>query len=144
MKVEGILRSKGAKVVTVRPDASLASLVQKLREEQIGAVVVTEDGRSVLGIISERDVVRGLAEHGPRILEKHVSDLMTRTVFSCAQDNTVKHLMSEMTRKRIRHLPVLADGVLCGIVSIGDVVKNRLDELEMETNVLRDAYIARS
>ena len=144
MKVEGILRSKGAKVVTVRPDASLASLVQKLREEQIGAVVVTEDGRSVLGIISERDVVRGLAEHGPRILEMAVSDLMTRTVFSCAQDDTVKHLMSEMTRKRIRHLPVLADGVLCGIVSIGDVVKNRLDELEMETNVLRDAYIARS
>jgi CBS domain-containing protein len=144
MKVEGILRSKGAKVVTVRPDASLASLVKKLREQQIGAVVVTEDGRSVLGIISERDVVRGLAEHGPRILEMAVSDLMTRTVFSCASDDTVKHLMSEMTRKRIRHLPVLADGVLCGIVTIGDVVKNRLDELEMETNVLRDAYIARS
>jgi len=144
MKVEGILRSKGAKVVTVRPDASLASLVRRLREEQIGAVVVTEDGRSVLGIISERDVVRGLAEHGPRILEMAVSDLMTRTVFSCASDDTVKHLMSEMTRKRIRHLPVLADGALCGIVSIGDVVKNRLDELEMETNVLRDAYIARS
>ena len=144
MKVEGILRSKGAKVVTVRPDASLANLVQKLKQEQIGAVVVTEDGRSVLGIISERDVVRGLAEHGGGILEMRVSDLMTETVFTCEQDDSVKHLMSQMTRRRIRHLPVLADGALCGIVSIGDVVKNRLDELEMETNVLRDAYIARS
>jgi CBS domain-containing protein len=144
MKVEGILRSKGARVVTVRPDASLGSLVEKLHQEQIGAAVVTEDGRSVLGIISERDVVRGLAEHGPRILEMRVSDLMTRTVFTCAQDDSVKHLMSQMTRRRIRHLPVLSDGALCGIVSIGDVVKNRLDELEMETNVLRDAYIARS
>ena len=144
MKVEGILRSKGAKVVTVKPDVSLGSLVEKLLLEHIGAVVVTEDGRSVLGIISERDVVRGLAEHGPRILEMRVSDLMTQTVFTCERDDTVKHLMSQMTRRRIRHLPVLADGALCGIVSIGDVVKNRLDELEMETNVLRDAYIARS
>src|SRR5207237_8565949 len=101
-------------------------------------------GLSALGVGFERAVVLGVGAHGPRILEIAVSDLMTRTVFSCASDDTVKHLMSEMTRKRIRHLPVLADGVLCGIVSIGDVVKNRLDELEMETNVLRDAYIARS
>ena len=141
MKVEGILRSKGAKVVTVKPDASVANVVQTLRERQIGALVVTENDRSVLGIISERDVVRGLGERGPRILEMRVSDLMTRVVFTCGRDDTVKHLMSEMTRRRIRHLPIIADGALCGIVSIGDVVKSRLDELELETNVLRDAYI---
>jgi CBS domain-containing protein len=104
---------------------------------------VTEDGRSVLGIISERDVVSGLADRGPRILEEPVADLMTREVVSCTPGDTVKQVMAEMTRRRIRHLPVVTDGVLCGIISIGDVVKNRLEEMETETNVLREAYIAR-
>ena len=143
MKVEGILRSKGTNVVTANPSATVASIVQRLHQKRIGAIVVTENGR-VLGMISERDVVRGLADHGPAILDRQVADLMTRTVHSCSRDDSVKHLMSEMTRKRIRHLPVIDDGVLCGIVSIGDVVKNRLDEVEMEANVLRDAYIARA
>jgi CBS domain-containing protein len=143
MKVEGILRSKGTNVVTANPSATVASIVQRLHQERIGAIVVTENGR-VLGMISERDVVRGLADHGPAILDRKVVDLMTRPVHSCSLDDSVKHLMSEMTRKRIRHLPVIDDGVLCGIVSIGDVVKNRLDEVEMEANVLRDAYIARA
>jgi CBS domain-containing protein len=143
MKVEGILRSKGTNVVTANPSATVASIVQRLHQERIGAIVVTENGR-VLGMISERDVVRGLADHGPAILDRQVADLMTRPVHSCSRDDSVKHLMSEMTRKRIRHLPVIDDGVLCGIVSIGDVVKNRLDEVEMEANVLRDAYIARA
>ena len=95
-------------------------------------MVVSEDGRSVLGIISERDVVRGLAERGPRILDVQVSELMTRDVVSCAPRDTVKQVMAEMTRRRIRHLPVVAEGVLCGIVSIGDVVKNRLEEMETD------------
>ncbi len=142
MKVEGILRSKGTNVVTADPRATVGSIVQRLHQEQIGALVVTES-RRVLGMISERDVIRGLAKHGPAILDRDVADLMTRTVHACSRDDSVKHLMSEMTRKRIRHLPVVDDGVLCGIVSIGDIVKNRLDELEMEANVLRDAYIAR-
>ena len=144
MNVDGILRAKGATVVTIGPDHTIADLVRGLREERIGAMVVSEDGRSVLGIISERDVVRGLAERGPRILDVQVSELMTRDVVSCAPRDTVKQVMAEMTRRRIRHLPVIAEGVLCGIVSIGDVVKNRLDEVEMEANVLRDAYIARA
>jgi CBS domain-containing protein len=143
MDVQGILRAKGAAVVTIRPDATIASLVQGLREERIGAMVVSDDGRSVLGIISERDVVRGLAERGARILELPVADLMTRTVYSCTPQDTVRQVMAEMTRRRVRHLPVVADGVLAGIVSIGDVVKNRLEEVETETNVLREAYIAR-
>ena len=143
MNVDGILRSKGAAVVTIGPEATIAELVRGLRAERIGAMVVSEDGRSVLGIISERDVVRGLAERGPRIMEASVAELMTRDVVACTPRDTVKQVMAEMTRRRIRHLPVLADGVLCGIVSIGDVVKNRLEEMETETNVLREAYIAR-
>ena len=142
MNVDGILRSKGATVLTIRPDASVGTFVRSLRDNQIGAMVVSEDGRSVLGMISERDVVRGLAEQGPRILETPVAELMTRTVVSCTRQDTVKHVMAEMTRRRIRHLPVLADGALCGIVSIGDIVKNRLEEIETETNVLREAYLA--
>lgn len=143
MNVDGILRTKGANVVTIRPDASVGQLVSGLREERIGAMVVSEDGRTVLGIVSERDVVRGLADRGPRILEGRVAELMTRQVFSCTPQDTVKHVMAEMTKRRIRHLPVITDGVLSGIVSIGDVVKNRLEEMETETNVLREAYIGR-
>ena len=144
MNVDGILRAKGATVVTIRPDHTIGDLVRGLREERIGAMVVSEDGRSVLGIVSERDVVRGLADRGPRILDMQVSELMTRDVVSCAPRDTVKQVMAEMTRRRIRHLPVIAEGVLCGIVSIGDVVKNRLEEMETETNVLREVYIGRT
>jgi CBS domain-containing protein len=143
MNVAGILRVKGASVVTIRSDATVGNLVRGLREERIGAMVVSEDGRSVLGIISERDVVRGLADRGPRILEAPVADLMTREVVTCDPGDTVKQVMAEMTRRRIRHLPVVKDGALCGIISIGDVVKNRLEEMETETNVLREAYLAR-
>ncbi len=143
MNVDGILRAKGATVVTIGPDATIGTLVEGLRDERIGAMVVSEDGRSVVGIISERDVVRGLAERGPRILEAPVAELMTRQVVSCTPKDTVKQVMAEMTKRRIRHIPVVADGVLCGIVSIGDVVKNRLEEMETETNVLREAYIGR-
>ena len=143
MNVDGILRAKGASVVTIRPDATVADLVHGLREERIGAMVVSEDGRSILGIISERDVVRGLADRGTRIMEDPVAELMTRDVVSCTPRDSVKQVMAEMTRRRVRHLPVVADGVLCGIVSIGDVVKNRLEEMETETNVLREVYIAR-
>ena len=143
MSVEGILRAKGGNVVTIRPDATVGRLVDGLREARIGAMLVSEDGRTVLGIISERDVVRGLAERGARILDVPVAELMTRHVVSCTPQDTVKYVMAEMTKRRVRHLPVIADGVLAGIVSIGDVVKNRLEEMETETNVLREAYIGR-
>lgn len=143
MNVDGILRAKGAAVVTIRPDATVGEFVRGLREERIGAMVVSEDARSVLGIISERDVVRGLAERGPRILEAPVAEFMTQHVVACTPQDNVKQVMALMTKRRVRHLPVVADGVLCGIISIGDVVKNRLEEMEMETNVLREAYIGR-
>lgn len=143
MNVDGILRAKGASVETIRPDASVADLVRGLRAAGIGAMVVSADGRSVDGIVSERDVVRALAERGARIVELPVSAVMTRNVVTCSPGDSVKQLMSEMTRRRIRHLPVVVDGQLAGIVSIGDVVKNRLEEIETEANVLREAYIAR-
>jgi CBS domain-containing protein len=143
MNVDGILRSKGARVVTIRPDASVADLVAGLRDAGIGAMVVSTDGRAVDGIVSERDVVRALAQHGGRVVDRPVSDLMTRNVVTCSPGDSVKQLMTEMTRRRIRHLPVVANGTLVGIVSIGDVVKNRLEEMETETNVLREAYIGR-
>ena len=143
MNVEGILRAKGAGVVTIRPDATVGELVEGLGRERIGAMVVSGDGRSVDGIVSERDVVHGLATYGAAILQLPVREIMTSHVVTCAPGDTVKQLMEQMTRRRIRHLPVVVEGGLAGIVSIGDVVKSRLEEVETETNVLREAYIAR-
>ncbi len=142
MKVEEILKSKGQRIAHVRADATIASVVRRLKFEGIGALVVSEDGEHLHGIISERDVVRGLFEHGAEVMSLRVSDLMTSTVKTCQPEDSIKDIMAEMTRSRIRHLPVMVDGSLCGLISIGDVVKNRLDELEMEASVLRDAYIA--
>lgn len=143
MKVSSILKGKGKNVVTVRPDASLASAVRELTEKRIGALVVSEDDRSVLGLISERDIVQALARFGPLRLDLRVSDVMMRHVVTCHQDDAITKVMDLMTRHRVRHLPVVEDGQLRGLVSIGDVVKHRLDELETETNVLREAFIGR-
>jgi CBS domain-containing protein len=143
MKVSSILKGKGSNVVTVRPDTSLASAIRELTEKGIGALVVSEDGRSVLGLISERDIVQALARFGPLRLDWRVSDVMMRHVVTCHQDDPVTKVMDLMTRYRVRHLPVVDEGQLRGLVSIGDVVKHRLDELETETNVLREAFIGR-
>ena len=110
----------------------------------LGALVVSEDGDGVAGIISERDIVRGLPEHGAGLLEMKVSGIMTSEVKTCAPDDKVPDIMGEMTRSRFRHMPVVNDGKLCGIISIGDVVKNRLEELETETHVLRDYIVGRT
>lgn len=141
MKVEGILKSKGSQVETIGPDALVMLAVDRLSTKGIGALVVSGDGRSVDGVMSERDVVRGLARHGPRLLELPVSDVMSRHVPVCSPDDTLKHVMAQMTRTRNRHLPVVSDGRLAGVVSLGDIVKHRLEELELEANVLREAYI---
>ena len=138
MNVEFILKGKGRAVVTVAPDASVEQAVALLSRRGIGALVVSDDdGTTVAGILSERDVVRALGEHGVGILTQPVSALMTRHVFTCAPHDSIADLMAEMTDKRIRHLPVVENGRLAGIVSIGDVVKNRLDEVETEANSLR-------
>ena len=144
MKVQEILAHKGDKVVTIRPDATIATAVHRMALERIGALVVSEDGTSIAGILSERDLIQGLAEDGGAILapDRHVRDLMTKGVRTCRPDDPVKGVMAEMTRHRFRHMPVVEAGRLVGIVSIGDVVKTRLDEMELETVVLREAYIA--
>jgi len=144
MKVQAMLSAKGNEVATTLPETVISTVIRKLKLEGVGALVVSEDGDHVVGIISERDVVRGLAEHGAELLDMQVADLMTRNVKTCSPEDDLKHVMTEMTRSRIRHLPVTEDGRLCGIVSIGDVVKTRLDELETETNVLRDYIVGRT
>jgi CBS domain-containing protein len=144
MKVEVILRDKGRRVETIRPDADLLLAVHKLTTDNIGALVVSADGRRVEGVLSERDVVRALARSQGDPLELRVSAVMSRGVPVCSRDDTLVTVMGVMTRTRNRHLPVVDDDGLCGIVSIGDVVKNRLEEVELETHVLRDAYLARS
>lgn len=145
MKVAGILKSKGAesaRIVTVRPETTIASLAQMMKLEGIGALVVSEDQKTLAGLISERDVVMGLVDHGTEVLKMRVSELMQRSVANCAPGDDVKDVMKQMTQRRVRHLPVIEGGALRGVVSIGDVVKSRLQEAEMEINVLRDAYIA--
>src|SRR5262249_7235123 len=116
---------------------------QRLRTSHIGALVVSSDGEHLEGLVSERDIVHALAHHGAAALGMPVRDVMHRTVSTCAPSDSIHKIMSEMTRKRVRHLPVLDHGRLCGIVSIGDVVKNRLDEAEREVSYLRDFYLAR-
>lgn len=140
MKVRDILAHKGSAVVTVRPDTTVATAIHRLMLERIGALVVSDDGVRVLGIVSERDIVRVVAERGADALapDLTVEEMMTRNVLTCGLEDTVKDLMTTMTQRRIRHLPVVENGKLVGIVSIGDVVKNRLEEVELEANVLRE------
>lgn len=141
MNVEMILRNKGNWVATVRPDATVTEAVDILNRERIGALVVSEDGEAVDGILSERDIVIALAEYGEDLLSRQVRNIMTRTVITCDAGDTAGELMAEMTNRRIRHFPVVADGRLCGIVSIGDLVKSRLDEVEFEASSMR-SFIA--
>ena len=143
MTVEAILKAKGHDVQTVRPDTAVVLAVDRLSSMQIGALVVSGDGTRVEGVISERDVVRALAQHGQRALEMTVADVMARHVPVCSPDDAIVDVMAQMTRTRNRHVPVVQDGRLYGLVSIGDLLKNRLEELELQTNVLRDSYISR-
>jgi CBS domain-containing protein len=140
MKVAAILKAKGTHVETTRPDASLYTIVWDLKLKGIGAFVVSEEGATVLGMVTERDIVRGLAEHGTTLLSLPASRVMTPAV-TCTPEDSVTAVMARMTRDRVRHLPVVEDGKLRGIVSIGDVIKYRLDELEMEANILRETLI---
>jgi len=141
MKVDDILSGKGTAVLTVRPEESIQTFAHRLRMERVGALVVSEDGRHFEGIISERDLARGLAEHGARCLELRVSDLMTRRVLTCARTDLLATVARMMTANRIRHLPVVEGRRLVGLVSIGDVVRHRFEEMETEASVLRDIAV---
>ena len=143
MQVRHILSGKGAEIVTARPDSTIAEAAKLLKEKNIGAIVVTTEGGGIAGILSERDIVRGLPEHGADLLALKVKDRMTAEVTTCTLDDRLDDVMVLMTQGRFRHLPIVEEGRLTGIISIGDVVKCRLEELESETSTLRQ-YIAGS
>jgi CBS domain-containing protein len=136
MRISQVIRRKGDLVVTVRPDATVERLLELLEEHKIGAVVVSDDGSTVSGIVSERDVVRHLHSDGAAILEETVATIMTSEVETCTPDDRSDAMARTMTERRIRHIPVLVDGKLAAIVSIGDIVKFRIDELQTERDQL--------
>jgi CBS domain-containing protein len=138
MNVKNILSQKGSDVLTLEPTATLADVMDILAKRRIGALVITGADRRIVGIVSERDVVRALAEHGTGILQSPVSETMTRKVVTCGQNETIAEIMGRMTAGKFRHVPVVDQGRLIGIVSIGDIVKARLEELEQEHDALRD------
>jgi CBS domain-containing protein len=142
MKVDSILQSKGNRVVSVRPTTSIRVVIGRMTLEHIGAVVVSRDGQTAAGILSERDVARGLTAHGAAVFELTAGDLMAPAIATCTRRDSVKEIMVKMTKTRMRHLLVLENGLLCGVVSVGDVVKSRLREVEFEANVLQDAHLA--
>ncbi len=138
MRIGDILRSKGDDVILIGPDASVSDLVSLLKEHNLGAVVVSVGGRTLTGIVSERDVIRRLAD-GARLLDQRVSEIMTTEVLSCSASDSVESVMATMTERRIRHLPVLDEATeLMGIVSIGDLVKSQISELQFERDRLTE------
>lgn len=137
MSVQQILKVKGGNdVVTIGPDATVGEAAALLSARRIGAVVVTEDGRSVLGILSERDIVRELGVQGAGCLNRRVREAMTSKIVTCGRGDSAETVMQRMTDGRFRHMPVIEDGAMVGLISIGDVVKARLDELKMEKEAL--------
>lgn len=141
--VATMLSKKGTAVLTVAPDEPISSAVGTMADNNVGALVVSTDGTTIEGILSERDVVRWLNERGRSVLDEPVTACMTADVQTCGRDDTSDQLMARMTASRIRHLPVVEDGAMAGIISIGDVVRYRLEELEMTADSLRE-YITGS
>ena len=138
MTVKAILSRKGGDIVTIEPSARLAAAVKLLAERRIGAVIVTGSDKQVAGILSERDIVRVLAARGAAVLDEPVEAVMTRKVVTCQEAETIADIMERMTAGKFRHLPVVERGRLVGIVSIGDVVKQRVEEIEAESSALRE------
>ena len=138
MNVKTILAAKGGDTVSIEPTADLAAAAQLLSARRIGALVILGAGGRLAGILSERDIVRAISEHGAGALKLPVSQMMTRNVATCGEDDTIANIMERMTAGKFRHLPVLAKGQLIGLVSIGDVVKQRVGEIEQESEQLRD------
>ncbi|MGI9462341.1 MAG: CBS domain-containing protein, partial [Aestuariivirgaceae bacterium] len=137
MSVAHILQTKGSDVISISPTAAIMEVAGVLAENKIGAVLVIEGEDHVAGIISERDVVRALAKKGKDVAGAKVGDFMTRELITCAPDATINQIMSLMTQGRVRHLPVLEDGKLCGMISIGDIVKRRIAEVEFEAEEMK-------
>lgn len=142
MSIQDILHHKSNHVVCVAPDTPVSTAALRLKAERIGALVISSDGQHIDGILSERDIVHGLCDHKGEVLSMPVSALMSHNVVTCTPDASVADVMRLMTQHRVRHMPVVKGTKLFGIVSIGDVVKNRLSDMELETNVLRDYAVA--
>jgi CBS domain-containing protein len=138
MSVSAILQRKGSKVTTINPEATVGEAARLMTDRDIGALVVSDKWGKVVGIISERDVARGAGREGGHVLDRPVSALMVHPVLSCRPEDDVKHAMTVMTLHKVRHLPVMVGAELRGMVSVGDLVKYRLDEIETEVGVLRD------
>jgi len=143
MLVSDLLKIKGHSTMTVRPTESIQAFSARLKLERVGAMPVSDDGKMLVGIISERDVAHGFATHGGALVNMKVSDLMTSGVITCAPGDTIMQVARLMGKRRIRHLPVVEHGQLVGLVSIGDVLNHRLGEMELEADVLRDLAIVR-
>ena len=142
MDIEAILANKGREVRTVRPEAPAAEALHQMREKQVSALVVSEDGARIAGIISDRGIMDAIADRSAEVLNVPVGSVMTKEVFTCSRGEPVSAIMALMTKRRIRHIPVVEqDGRLCGIISIGDVVKHRLGEIEHEAEAMRE-YIS--
>jgi CBS domain-containing protein len=138
MIVKAILAAKGGDIVCIEPVADLAAAIKLLAERRIGALVIRGAGGRLAGILSERDIVRALSEHGPGALLRTVGEVMTRNVATCNEDDNCATIMERMTEGKFRHLPVVQKGRLVGLISIGDVVKQRVDEIERESEAMRD------
>ncbi len=138
MNVKTILAAKGGDIIAIEPTANLAAAAKLLSAHKIGAVVIRGAGGRLAGILSERDIVRALSEHGADALALSVAQVMTRNVVTCSEDETISSIMERMTAGKFRHMPVVTKGELIGLVSIGDVVKQRVGEIESESEALRD------
>ena len=141
MKVTEILKTKGSMVLTIWPGASLRSAVERMATSGVGALVVVDTGEALIGMLSERDVVKSLARSGGAALTQPISEVMSHPVITCGLDDRLSDLLAVMTHRRVRHLPVVEHGHVVGLVSIGDLVKARLQELELESSVMKDAYL---
>jgi CBS domain-containing protein len=142
MQVDRILRTKGSTVETVAPGSPASAAAVRMSNLRIGCLVVTDDQRGILGLVTERDLVRAFARYGANASNLRVREIMSVDVPMCSPEDDISSLMRTMTTRRYRHVPVVRDGELAGLVSIGDIVKQRLEDLELETSVLRDAYRA--
>ena len=138
MNVKAILAAKGGDIVSIEPTATLAAAAKLLAARRIGAVVICGAGGRLSGILSERDIVRAISEHGAAALERNVGQVMTRNVTTCGEDDSIAEIMERMTAGKFRHMPVMANGRMIGVVSIGDVVKQRVGEIEQESEAMRD------
>jgi CBS domain-containing protein len=138
MNVKTILAAKGGDIVCIEPSADLAAAAKLLSAHRIGAVLIRGAGGRLSGILSERDIVRALSEHGAAALTLPVAQVMTRNVATCSEDDTCASIMEQMTARKFRHLPVVTNGELVGLISIGDVVKERVEEIERESEAMRD------